>query len=296
MPRLGSPHKIVNNTDHKLCPSCSTFKPTTEFNRYCKAGDGLAYHCRQCNKIKRQTFTESSLDKSKTYTCATCSKQFIRARQVSAYVSKHSTKHPKFCSHQCYWESIKTIQPVNCITCNQSYKPSPSSHSKYCSRRCFRIALPAKCHQCLSGIHPDDAKIKYKTYRFCNLQCKELYIKLSQHYGVSKLERWIQTQLLLLYPTIHFEFNQRAAINGELDIYIPSLNLAFELNGPFHYEPIYGPEKLKNVQNNDNRKFQACLEQGIELCIIDTSKQRKASIKTSQPYLGIICNLINEKL
>ena len=80
------------------------------------------------------------------------------------------------------------------------------------------------------------------------------------------------------------------------DIYIPSLKLAIELNGIFHYEPIFGEDKLKKVQNNDNRKFQACLEKEIEFCIIDTSQQKYFKEKTSQKYLSIITEIIDLKL
>jgi hypothetical protein len=81
-----------------------------------------------------------------------------------------------------------------------------------------------------------------------------------------------------------------------LDIYIPSLKLAFELNGIFHYEPIYGKEKLENTQNNDGRKFQACLECGIEFCTIDVSAQKYFKEKTSQIYLDIVTDILNKKL
>ncbi|MGA9377881.1 MAG: hypothetical protein WBV73_03685, partial [Phormidium sp.] len=82
----------------------------------------------------------------------------------------------------------------------------------------------------------------------------------------------------------------------ELDIYIPSLNLAFELNGIFHYEPIYGLEKLESIQNNDNRKLQTCLEKEIELVFINCSDQQKFKKTTSQKYLDIITSLINSKV
>ena len=81
----------------------------------------------------------------------------------------------------------------------------------------------------------------------------------------------------------------------ELDIYIPSLKLAFELNGIYHYEPIHGSDKLNKIQNNDNRKFQACAEQGISLCIIDTSSQSYFKENTSEKFLKIIINIINSK-
>jgi len=79
-------------------------------------------------------------------------------------------------------------------------------------------------------------------------------------------------------------------------VVIPTLKLAFELNGIFHYEPIFGSNKLKQIQNNDDRKFQACLEQGIELCLIDTSQQKYFKDVLSLKYLNIIVNIINNKL
>ena len=99
-----------------------------------------------------------------------------------------------------------------------------------------------------------------------------------------------------LYPSIHIDFNQKKAINSELDIYIPSLNIAFELNGIFHYEPIYGTNKLRQIQENDISKSKACHEAKIDLCIIDTSTQKYFKESTSQKYLDIINNIIKERL
>jgi hypothetical protein len=53
---------------------------------------------------------------------------------------------------------------------------------------------------------------------------------------------------------------------------------------------------LKKIKNNDNRKFQACLEKNIELCIIDTTSQKVFKEKSSEKYLQIIKNIINKKL
>ena len=81
-----------------------------------------------------------------------------------------------------------------------------------------------------------------------------------------------------------------------MDIYIPSLNLAFELNGIFHYEPIYGLDKLTNTQKNDQRKFKLCLENNISLCVIDTTKQIYFKEKSSLEFLKIIQKIIDENL
>jgi len=80
-----------------------------------------------------------------------------------------------------------------------------------------------------------------------------------------------------------------------LDIYIPSLNVAIELNGIFHYEPIYGVDKLGKIQDNDISKSKACIDNQIDLCTIDTSGQKYFKPKTSQKYLDIITNIIKER-
>jgi len=90
--------------------------------------------------------------------------------------------------------------------------------------------------------------------------------------------------------------NDKTAINSELDIYLPKLRLAFELNGIYHYEPIYGAKKLNQIQNNDHRKFAACYEHGISLCVIDTSSQKRFTEKTSEPFLSLIVKIIDEAI
>ena len=99
-----------------------------------------------------------------------------------------------------------------------------------------------------------------------------------------------------LYPNLPIEFNKKDIIGSELDIYIPSLNLAIEVNGIFHYEPIYGVDKLHKIQANDASKAQSCLEEGVDLFVINTSSQKYVKPSTSQKYLDIINNTIKERL
>jgi hypothetical protein len=107
---------------------------------------------------------------------------------------------------------------------------------------------------------------------------------------------WLEEQLTLCYPSLDFHFNRKDAINAELDIYIPSLKLAFELNGLFHYEPIFGADKLAQIQNNDERKYQACIEHGIELCLIDVSSFKNFKEKGAMTFLIGIKSIIDQKL
>jgi len=133
---------------------------------------------------------------------------------------------------------------------------------------------------------------------FCSSSCAALYNNTHKTKGIrkSKLEFFLEKELPLLYPDLEFHFNRKDAINSELDIFIPSMKLAFELNGIFHYEPIYGDLKLEQIQNNDSRKYQACLEKQIELCIIDTSNLKYFKESNAKPYLDIMVNIINSKL
>lgn len=163
---------------------------------------------------------------------------------------------------------------------------------------------PYVCKFCTKSIPYEKASAKRielkrgAKHSFCNQSCAASYHNTHKTTGirVSRLEKWISEKLTILYPLLDIQYNRKDAINSELDIYIPSLKLAFELNGPFHYEPIFSEEKLKKIQNNDQRKMQACLERGIELCVIDTSNHSYVKDSTCMPYLNIITQIISLKI
>lgn len=192
-------------------------------------------------------------------------------KEIWARIRKH--KYTICCGSKCKYKFNKVLRiDSNCKYCNKLVSRKSTQHYK--TQRIYKNT-------------------------FCNNSCSAYWNNSNRELngiGVSKLETWIQEKLTVLYPDIKFEFNQNTTINSQLDIFIPSLKLAFELNGAFHYEPIFGKEKLDKIQNNDQRKFQACLEREIELCIIDTSTQKTFSKNTSQSFLDIIVNIINQKM
>jgi len=57
----------------------------------------------------------------------------------------------------------------------------------------------------------------------------------------------------------------------EIDIFVPAHNLAIELNGPMHYVPIHGEEKLKRIQLLDKAKSIESHNIGLSLVVIDIS-------------------------
>lgn len=133
---------------------------------------------------------------------------------------------------------------------------------------------------------------------FCGQSCAALYNNAHKIHGCrrSKLEKWLEERLKQLYPELAFTCNDKTAINSELDFYFPSIKLGIELNGIFHYEPIYGSEKLERIQVNDDRKFKLCAEKGVSLCVIDTSAMKHFKEKKAAQFLDIIQSIIQKHL
>lgn len=201
--------------------------------------------------------------------CKHCEKPFTLSKKMikRAFVTKGHIRKNDYCSNSCSFSSQWPAIIVNCTYCGSSFKKLP-------------------------------CKIKKTKNNFCCQSHAAIWNNSHKTKGtrISKLEKWLAVELLDLYPKLEMHFNKTDAINGELDIYIPSIKLAFELNGIFHYEPIYGEEKLKQIKTNDDRKIQACLERGIEICIIDVSHQKYFKEQTSIVFLNIIRNIVDVKL
>ena len=207
---------------------------------------------------------------------------------------------------------MKTIQCDNCKVLFEvdKFKWKRDRHKQkigkrvYCSKDCRYVAKGinfkqlVQCYNCLKSFEKSYSQIIKTNNHFCCQSCAATYNNTHKTKGNrrSKLEKWLEEQLTNIYPELKILYSDKTTINSELDIYIPSLKIAFELNGIFHYEPIFGEDKLNQIQNNDNRKFQACIEHGIELCIIDTSQHKYVKPSTSQKYLDIITHLVTIKM
>ena len=209
--------------------------------------------------------------------------------------------------------NTQTRLPLECYYCSnlftfrkkdilETFNPNLKKTGEFCSRKCKCLykgqSIKTKCLNCDKEVIKSLSELKKHPNTFCNSSCAATYNNKNKTTGNrrSKLEIWLEEQLTQFYPDLPIDFNKKSAIGSELDIYIPSLNLGIELNGIFHYEPIYGTNKLDQIQNNDKSKSLACHEAKIDLCIIDTSGQTYVKPSTSQKYLDIIINIINERL
>lgn len=198
--------------------------------------------------------------------------------------------------------------PYECEYCTKTFykqkKRINTGHINldYCCKLCKSLGEGTKqkviCAECGKYFIKKSSEIrKGHQNNFCSRSCSITYNNTHKTTGTrrSKLEIYIEKQLIITYPGLEFHFNKKDSIGSELDIYIPSLRLAFELNGIFHYEPIYGDEKLNKIQINDKNKIIECYNKGIDLYIIDTSSQKYFKEMTSQKFLDIIIGIVNRK-
>lgn len=199
--------------------------------------------------------------------CLFCKNTFYTSRDNIVRAEMRKQETCEYCSLECYGKqnTLLNTKKVNCKNCNKEFTKLNSQIKK----------------------HPN---------HFCGNSCAAKYNNARKTKGtrISKLEVWLQNELTTLYPNLEFHFNKTSAINAELDIYIPSLKIAFELNGIFHYEPIYGADKFSKIVDNDKRKFAACIEKGIGLCIIDHSHEIRFKVEKSKKYLKIITDIIDQ--
>ena len=209
------------------------------------------------------TFKNAKSTDKLPLSCDNCGELFLREKKEISYEFKHQRGNLKYCNRSCIKSKAKIN--LNCVNCNRPFFKYPNE-------------LPKSVNH------------------FCSKSCNTSYNNKNKKFGYkrSKLEAWLEDQLLSLYPNLEFHFNRKDAIGSELDIYIPSLSLAFELNGPFHYEPIFGETKLQQIKFNDILKIQACAKNKIELHILDVSKLKYFKPKNAQKYLDIINEILNQ--
>jgi hypothetical protein len=168
-----------------------------------------------------------------------------------------------------------------CSFCKKNLRAENfNKHISVCSKNPINIKPCKNCNKPVKSVYEI----------FCSLNCSASYNNAHKLHGTrrSKIEAWLEQQLKLKYPNMAFQFNKKDAIGSELDIFIPNLNIAFEINGVYHYKPIHGPSLLKKIQNNDTIKIDSCKKKGIILYTIDISDLTMFSESAAIPYLETI--------
>ena len=99
----------------------------------------------------------------------------------------------------------------------------------------------------------------------------------------SKLEKFILNGLL--HNGYKVDFHKEQFLSNtklQLDIFLPSHNIAIEVDGPSHFEPVWGQDALQRNQSYDSKKTGLLIGKGIKLIRIkqchDFSKARASII------------------
>lgn len=219
--------------------------------------------------------------------CKGCERVFhLKKRNIQDCLNpKQKGRTGEFCSRACFNKHfIKSIN-LNCRQCNKPITRRPSEIRKvenvFCSSSCsatFYNKARKKPIQNKPVLLPKVAKSPVACLKCGNLTLNRKYCsgscrnqannKLIKGHR-SKAEYMLSTAISKHFPSLKFETNNRTILNGlELDFYFPSLKLAIEWNGIFHYAPIRGDSALAKIQSKDAQKIHLCKEAHIDLIII----------------------------
>ena len=148
----------------------------------------------------------------------------------------------------------------------------------FCSRTCAAAARVTgknlhPCAQCGKSTWKPPSVIKKSKHVFCSQTCSGFFNNKKRTTGIrrSRAEVFLASLIRRDFPEINLEENTRSFLPSslEIDILLPEIKLAIELNGPIHYLPIYGQEKLIFTQNRDIQKQIEIHAAGYALIIIN---------------------------
>ena len=184
--------------------------------------------------------------------------------------------------HNQYLITFSNNNNFCCLACSHKFK---DKRVEVICQVCQKIFLKERC------------EISRRSRHCCSKECSIILGKKYKDWSSSrsKLEIAIEAHLTKV-STLKIDYN-KTEIGYELDIYIPILSLAFELNGPLHYRPIFGMKKLLRVQQIDAEKVIECKERNIKLIVIDVSKDKrskKVENQRIQEVVKIIADRIQE--
>ena len=197
--------------------------------------------------------------------CKHCSGEFLLQKNHVQRAIKKTKGTAEFCSQKCHQQSKSIMKEIKCEQCEVVIL------RRLCDINRIKKGSPAK-------------------YNFCSISCSTTYHNQHKTFGIkrSKAEIYLCNQIKNTFPTLVINECDRDVLPSklELDIYMPTIKLAIELNGPVHYLPIFGEDRLNKQQSRDSIKIKEAIEFKIRLLIIDISFCKYW--KTTEPYLNKI--------
>lgn len=158
-------------------------------------------------------------------------------------------------------------------------------------RKAIYYQTPKLCKQCNQPI-----PYEVKTYNdFCSHRCSALFNKSHLNFSVTRNKAEIYLEFLIRnkFPNLTIDTNNRQLLNTkyEIDILLPTVKLAIELNGPIHYIPYHGDQILKHIQNKDLQKSVELQKLQYTFLVLDISKYQ--NFKKTVPFLD---NMFTEQI
>ena len=197
-------------------------------------------------------------------------------------------KNGRTYSNHIRWKHLKIeYKKIQCSYCSKSFRAeNVDKHISACKHNPVNFKQCKQCNKIVRGYRQ----------QFCDQSCSSRYNNTHKLHGTrrSKLEVWLESKLINTFSNLEFHFNRKDTIDSELDIFIPQLFIAFELNGIYHYKNIHGPALLQRIQNNDLIKQNSCAERGIKLYTIDTSSLSSFNERDAEQFYNNIKKIIDE--
>jgi len=113
----------------------------------------------------------------------------------------------------------------------------------------------------------------------------------------SKLETFLLNSLLQDGYRVDFHKEQTLSNTKlQIDLFLPTMNTAIEVDGPSHFEPVWGKEALKRNKGYDNKKSGLILGKGLVLIRVKQTRDfSKARAKLLYSELKTILQQISNK-
>lgn len=129
------------------------------------------------------------------------------------------------------------------------------------------------------------------------LQSAHIAIRKSSVEG-SKLEKFLLKHLI--QKGFKPEFHKEQILSNtklQIDIYIPEKNVAIEVDGPSHFEPVWGEDSLSKNKKYDEKKTGLILGKGMKLIRIKQTRDysNARAVLLAEQLIKILDDIQNSK-
>lgn len=272
---------------------------------------GKKVKCNYCAKVHEKFTAQVNKNKTGIFYCDNeCRAKELKKRTIvscevcSSMFRKNSADQKRYprhcCSIECRSKLNRKSVSTPCSNCEQIVVRAQSQikgkSNIFCSKECHdefqTTKLKIKCNLCGKDFAQHKCIIERTKHgqNYCSHTCSS---------KVVYKESFIETEMEKLVKPIGLKYsrNDRSIVSPlELDFYFPDINYAIEINGLFHYEPIYGKETLLAQKERDSRKRRLCKEKGIILRVVKPGNCKDGTyMKRLKRVVWEIRKIINEQ-